>query len=423
MTPIDRTRTLPIDPAQNPPGKVAKKQIPPYYRMILVILPVFAGGLAIWAMLNLQSGSGFSDIAKAVMVGVVVGLVSYCINRFAVDWGTELAASGIVSAGIFSVLSMLAVGACLWAFTYAGIVLGDVRYLQLDNYGRALVLYIEAQNKQASKSKRIVPVIRAAKDDLFHHGECEARTSCLSGRGNGGRGPITRVLEEKAARGGDIAKQVEEGAQLHAATIARINKLVGDYQTVLDRGDQSIAKRRQELVRIDAHIGQAITALHEAMPVTLLSAYGGELKSGVNIPGRAKTTQAVNRLLAKHGTAITTVLATLDIVDTKRPQFPAKAGITTTFAYIGNFIAVAGVIWVAEGIFPLALWLYTFWFLIRLQDQAAQYSQSTQSAVATAARATLNGAGRGNCGQTSGNRKRRQAKNTRKNLNGGRHAN
>ena len=415
MTPIDRAKTLPIDPAQKPPGTITRKEPPPYFRMILVFLPVFAGGLAIWAMLNLQSGSGFADIFKAVMVGIVVGIVSYAINRFAVDWGTELAASGIVSAGIFSVLSMLAVGACLWAFTYAGIVLPDVRYLQLDKFGQALVHYIDVQNKQASKSRRLVPVVRAAKDDLFYHAECEPRISCLSGKGNGGRGPITRILEEKAARGGDIAKQVEEGAELHAATIAKINKLVGDYQTILDNSDKSIAKRRQELVRIDAQIGQAITTLHEAMPVSLLSAYGEELKSGVNIPGRPKATQAVNRLLAKHGHAITTVLATLDISDTKRPQFPAKAGITTTFAYIGNFIAVAGVIWVAEGIFPLALWLYTFWFLIRLQDQASKYSP---------AGALVNGAARGNSSGTSKHRNRRSPKASKtnsKNLNGGHH--
>lgn len=415
MTPIEHTKTMPIDPAQQAPGKVTKRQLPPYYRMFLVVLPLFAGGLAIWAMLNLQSGDGIADIFKAMMVGVVVGMVSYAINRFAVDWGTELAASGIVSAGIFSVASILAVGACLWAFTYAGIVLPDVRYLELDKFGQTLIQYIDAQNKQASKSRRLVPVVRAAKDDLYYHAECEAKTSCLSGKGKGERGTITRILEEKAARGGDIAKQVEEGAELHATTIARINKLVGDYQTVLDQGDKSIAKRRQELVRIDAQIGQAITALHEAMPVSLLSAYGEELKSGINIPGRPKATQAVNRLLAKHGQAISTVVATLDISEAKKPQFPAKVGITTTFAYIGNFIALAGVIWVAEGIFPLALWLYTFWFLIRLQDQASKSAQPVM------ARAMVNGAARGNSGQTSKRRNRRSPKASRSGMNGGHH--
>ena len=419
MTPIDHAKTPPIDPAQQAPGKVTKRRMPSYYRMFLTTLPVFAGVLAIWAMLNLQSGSGFADIFKAVMVGVVVGMVSYAINRFAIDWGSELAASGIVSAGIFSVASMFAVGACLWAFTYAGIVLPDVRYLQLDEFGQELVQYIDAQNKQASKSKRLLPVMRATKDDLVHHAECEAKTSCLSGKGKGGRGTITRILEEKAARGGNIASEVEEGAELQAATIARINKLVGDYQKILDQSDKSIAKRRQELARIDGQIGQAITALHEAMPVSLLTAYGKELKSGINIPGRAKATQAVNRLLAKHGQAISTVVATLDIVDAKKPQFPPKAGITTTFAYIGNFIALAGVIWVAEGIFPLALWLYTFWFLIRLQDQAAKPAPQPAPA-----RAMVNGTGRGNSRQTSKRRGRRLPKpsnNTPKNLNGGHH--
>ncbi|MCP4183026.1 MAG: hypothetical protein GY761_06880, partial [Hyphomicrobiales bacterium] len=301
MAPIDQTKTLPIDPAQMPPGTVTKKQMPPYYRMTLAILPLFAGGLALWAMLNLQTGNEFADIFKALMVGIVVALVSYSINRFAIDWGTDLAASGIVSAGIFSIVSMLAVGICLWAFTYAGIVLPDVRYLRLDDHGQTLVQFIDARNTQATRSKRIVPVIRAAKDDLYYHAECEPRVSCLSGRGNGGRGPITRMLEEKSARAADIAKQVEEGAQRHATTIAGINKLVGEYQTVLDQGDKPIGKRRQELARIDARIAQAVTTLNEAMPVSLLAAYGAELMAGVIVPGRPQATQSINRLLTKHG--------------------------------------------------------------------------------------------------------------------------
>ena len=123
------------------------------------------------------------EIGKAVLVGIVVAIVSYAINRFAVDWGTELAAGGYLLAGAFSLLSMMAVGACLWFFSFGGIVLPDVRILRFEDHGLALSQNLQMRQEQASKAMQIIPVIAATRDDLSYHAECEARTGCVSGRG------------------------------------------------------------------------------------------------------------------------------------------------------------------------------------------------------------------------------------------------
>lgn len=375
----DNRHGPPVDTAQAPAGKFIKRRWPAYYHLFLMLLPVLAGGMAFWAMLNLQTGNGIGEIFKALLIGLSAGLVSFGINKTAIDWGTDLAASGSVLAGVFSIVSILVVGLCLGSFTYAGIVQPDVAELELEDHGAALVGYVDAKNAHASQAERLVPVIRAARDNLAHQAGCEVTESCVSGRGNGGRGPVARVLEEKAIRAGDIAGQVEAGLALRESTRADLNDLLGAYQTTLNDRSKSLLERRQALTTIDAQIGQKVATLGETIPVPLLVAYADELKAGVSIPARPEASAAVNGLLRRQGQALQTVSGTLEGRTIERPVFPAKTGIAATFSYIGHFIAIAGVVLVAEGLFPLALWIYTLLYLVRLQQQAPPSPPAAES--------------------------------------------
>lgn len=360
-------KVYPVNPSDSAGPKVEKKTKPPYFIFALATLPMFACGLVMWAMINLHLEVDASVYFKAIMIGIVAGLVSYCINRFAIDWGAELTASGMPAAGIFSVFSMLAVAACIWFFSFGGITLPDVRILRMEDHGRDLARYVELQNTRASQAMRIVPVIKSASSDFSSHRKCEFEVGCISLNG-GGAGTITRIIGEKAVRADNIASQLIEGTELLSATLVMVNDLQGQYQAILSDNEKSISKRRQMLVKIDAEIGQSIVRLNEAIPVSLIAAYAQELKTPVSIPDRPRATRAVNTLLNKHGVALTSVISTIENSVIERPIFPAKAGLSDTLDYIGNFAALAGVIWVAEGIFPLALFLYTLWFLIRQQS-------------------------------------------------------
>lgn len=343
-------------------------ELPAYFTLFLLVLPIFAGMFAGWAVLNLPLEITAGVIAKAVLIGAVVAIVSYAINRFAIDWGTELAAGGYWLAGSFSLASMLGVGACLWFFSFGGIVLPDVRVLRFEDHGIALSQNLQLRQEQANKAMRIVPVIAAARDDLAFHAACERANGCLSLRG-GGTGTLSRVLDERSARAGNIAEQLDAGAQEFDAIIAEANEILGAYQSVLNDDAISLKEKRQALIGLDGRFVQTIIGLEETIPVPLIAAYAKELLEGVTIPGRPDATRAVNTLLKKHGVAINAVLGTIerDVVD--RTQFPGKAGLSDTLQYVGNFAPLAGVIWVAEGIFPLALWIYTLLFLIRQRDR------------------------------------------------------
>ena len=153
------------------------------------------------------------------------------------------------------------------------------------------------------------------------------------------------------------------------------------YQGVLSDAAKSLSDRRRALAQIDAELGQAITRLNEAVPVSLIAAYAQELNSSVTVANRPVATKTINALLRKHGQALDSVLSTIEIKANDRPIFPAKAGLVDTMQYLGNFAALAGVIWVAEGIFPLALFIYTLLFLIRQREQKNVSAQTTSPTV------------------------------------------
>lgn len=356
--------------------------IPPYFELFLWLLPIFAGTFAGWAMVNLHLEVTTGVIAKAALVGVVVAIVSYAINRFAVDWGTELAAGGYMLAGAFSLLSMMVVAACLWLFSFGGIVLPDVRALRFEDHGIALSQNLQHRYEQASKAMQVVPVIAATGDDLGYHSTCETQSGCLSNRG-GGAGTLSRVLEERSRRAGAITEQLNTGTQTFAAIVAQANELLGEYQTVLNDDELSLKQRRQELIRIDGVFVNVVGGLEQAVPVALISAYAQELLDGVTIPNRPDATRAVNTLLRKHGQALQSVLGSIEREAVERTQFPGKAGLSDTLQYVGNFAPLAGVIWVAEGIFPLALWIYTWLFLTRQRERAERANSPENPSTST----------------------------------------
>ena len=352
--------------------KVERKEkrliMPEYFTLFLILLPIFAGLFAAWAMVNLHLEVTGGVIAKAALIGIVVAIVSYAINRFAIDWGAELAASGYSLAGVFSVVSMMVVGGFLWFFSFGGIVLPDVRVLRFEDHGIALSQNLQLRQEQANKAMRVVPVIAAARDDFSFHSACEISQGCISSRG-GGAGTISRVLDERSRRAGNIAEQLDAGTQEFASIVIKANDALIEYQRVLNDDALSLKERRQELIRLDGVFVSIISGLEEAVPLALIGAYAQELIDGVVIPNRGNATRIVNALLRKHGQALQSVLGGIEREAIERTQFPGKAGLSDTLDYVGNFAPLAGVIWVAEGIFPLALWIYTLLFLLRQRER------------------------------------------------------
>lgn len=333
----------------------------PAFEKILLI--VFAGGtglMAFFAMLGLIPENGFPAYAKAALIGFIAGIVSYAVNRFAIEKGAPLAATGYILAGIASVGSIVIVGFGLFASTYAGLTINSVRELQLQEYGQAKTLYIGQRGQNAAQALRTSAVIKIISGDLRATAACEVKNSCISGRGKGGRGSVGRKLEAIASRADEIARQLEQGQKNRIKILRRLNRLIGAYQAKLGDTNTSLAERRRKLLLIDAQIDQHLSTLDEAVPVALLRAYAQELQTGVTIVGRTVATTNVNALLQKHGRSLSSVLSTLSEKTIIPPVFPAQAGVSATFSYMAHFLPIAAITGVVELILPFAMWIYVF---------------------------------------------------------------
>ncbi len=348
------------EPTHTEPVRLPRKNWPSFESWSLVAFSLGTGSIIFLTVLNLISDSGALGFVKAGIFAAITSLVSYGVNRFAIRTGAELAASGFITAGIASVVSILAVGCGLFPSSYAGLVINEVDELRLQEHARKLGRYAGARNKVAIQATRLIPVIRANKQDLEQARACEERESCLSHRGSGGRGIVTKVLEERVRRAEVIAQLLEKGNANRQSLLDELNKWIARFQTTLNQTDLSLKERRQKLIELDGKIDQTISVLEEALPVSLLRAYTIELKAGIKIPGRPVATTGINALLTQHAGSLELVLSTLNTGGQQQPVFPARSGVSETFAYMGHFLPIAALTACVELVFPLTVWVLAF---------------------------------------------------------------
>ncbi len=344
--------------------KMRKKKPKPFATAITMGLSISSGLMLGFAVPNLIGAETGLDVAKAILLAGSGALVSLGVNRLAVEKGAVQAAIGTTGATLVSTASMLTVGFGLFAATYSGLVIKDVDALRQQEFGTEYAEFIDLRNQKAIEAGRAAPVIRAIVDDLAAKESCEQQSSCVSGRGNGGVGPVSRALSDERQRAESIAAQVEAGDIVRKTALERSNNLLAQYQNILGDGELSDTERRKNLQANVALAGQTISDLNEAVPTALLSAFVSELRSGVVIPGRADTTRKVNSLLAGYADSLNTVLNSVERGSDARPRFPGKAGVSDTFSYLGHFLPIAAIVAVVELIFPLTLWLYTYFTLV-----------------------------------------------------------
>lgn len=348
MDPLDQTSA----PLRLPPG-----QKRPLDKTIITAGSVLSGAMLGFAMPSLVGGAGIMPLVKAGLLAAGATIVSYGVNRLAVERGAPLAVVGYKSAAVLSVVGILAVGGGLFGATYPGLVFRDVEQLRLEAHGRDLATYAAAHAEGAAGASRIAPAMAAIRDDLEAKFACEVTASCVSGKAKGGHGSVARALDDKRGRAAALFTQVEQGERGRATAQRTINTLQANYDRAASSEDLAAREKRRALQGIDLELKQAVAALDEAVPVALLTAYGEELKGGSEHP-------ALAAILRGHGASLDRVIAGLPEKAAAAPAFPRPTGVTDTFGYIANFLSIAAIAAVTELVFPLSLWIYSYLVLL-----------------------------------------------------------
>lgn len=352
------------------PRQLPRRKLPPLVDIALPATAIGSGVMLFLAVPNIIDGAGWWSMAKAAALSVSAVTISYAVNKLGIERGAPLATKGYLGAALVSIGSIAAVGGGLFAATYSGLVFEDVAALKLQEHGQAISVHIGERSAAASEAGRAGPALQSIVDDLAQKRDCELQSSCISGRGAGGRGPVTRALEASAGRALVIERQIADGEVKRQAAASSLSRLLADYQNVLGDEAAGLRDRRAKLQSIDGELRQQISVLDEAMPLALISAYAEELKAGVSIAGQPQATEQLNAILAGHGRALATVLSSIEEAPSSAPSFPKRTGVSDTFGYIAHFLPVAAITGVVELIFPLTLWVYAFcglkWDVFRL---------------------------------------------------------
>jgi hypothetical protein len=345
---------------QTPPLRREKGPAKSFVGGLLVGMSCLSGLMLATAIPNLVSGDGITVIVKTALLACGATLVGYGVNRLAVERGAPLANRGYPSAAILSVTSILAVGAGLFSATYSGMTYSDVERLRLEAHAEDLTDYVAGADTWAAQAASASSAVRSIAGDLRGKVDCEVAASCLSGRGNGGRGPVARALEGVAGKAEAIAAQIDVGAGQSKLMAGDLYNLLSEFQNVLADPALSPKERRQKLSGIDVQIKGTVGNLSASMPLALLGSYAKELTQGISIEGRPETQAAVSNLLNGHGAGLASAVSELPEYGAKAPAFPAKTGVSDTFAYMAHFAPIAAIAAVTELILPLSLWLYSY---------------------------------------------------------------
>ncbi len=333
-------------------------------KLVTLSLSLASGGMLVFAVPDLIDAKTFADYVNAAFLAGGGVIVSYATTTLAIAKGAPQAAIGMVGSKLLSLGSMAIVGGGLFSATYAGLTIEKIDELRLRHFTRDVATFVDMRDRRSSEAGRSAPVIDSFVDDLAAKEICEEQTSCISGHGTGGRGPVARALSSKRQRAEAIAKQVRQGAMVEHDALRQINRGLASLDKALNAADLKKSERRAALQAGGTEINQGLNALDEAVPVALIAAYADELRRPVSFPGKRDASDVMSNLLAGYGDSLHTVLSSTDDRDHPRPTFPGATGVSETFGYIGHFLPVAAMVAVVELVFPITLWFYTYFALV-----------------------------------------------------------
>ena len=359
---------LPADPSN---FRRPKQKTKPFTEKLVLVTSLCSAGALAFAIPNLLSGSPVLVGAKTALLTGAAFVVSYGVNKLAVERGAPLANNGYATAGIASVFSILAVGGALFCATYSGLVYSDVERLNLERYGRDFSAYVGSGASWSAAADTASSAVRTIGADLKDKAECELASSCISGRGNGGAGPVSRAAEAAAGKAQALTQTIEDSQARRTATLNTLGSLQSRFNDVLSSEELGVSERRKALQELARAIGGTVSELLQTIPLAELRGYAAELRNGITIPKRPEAQERLSAILAGHGTTLQQSLASVPVTTAPMPAFPAKTGVSDTFAYLGHFLPIAAITAVVEVTLPILIWFYAYtslhWAISRIE--------------------------------------------------------
>lgn len=181
-------------PGSGPPLLQREKRPGPSAMTILLIIQSgFSGLLLGLAVFNLTTETGTLANLKSLALAASATVVTFAINRFAIEQGADFAAKGFKSALVWSVASILATGLASAAATFSGLTIKDVASRIYQDQGLALATFAGQIVNANARLSAVAATLKAVSTEQTAVAECERASSCMSRQGEGGRGPVATL--------------------------------------------------------------------------------------------------------------------------------------------------------------------------------------------------------------------------------------
>lgn len=329
-----------------------------FFMKLIPLLEVLLFGMGLY-YLGIAEG-GFLGWAKLLILCAAAYAVAYAILRMAVEKGVPLVAAKSKVAAPLSAFLIVLVGAGFFSITGPGFTIGPVEESRLHAFIEEVGTYSDARVSVADQAAELVPIMQTMAEDL------SARTDQESASGFG---PLAQTWDALRGRVDGLATQMTVSLGVRDELLARIQAQRIAMETTLADENVNIWDRRAELRRQQARLMSMLTELDQAVPVSVVRSYVGELEGGVLVPNREDANAQINRTLAGYSETLMAALSEQRGISSTPPVFPSKTGALDTFAYIGKFAPVFLFAFIVDMVFPLALWSFVLMTMIAHSPQ------------------------------------------------------
>ena len=357
------------------PPRLKPAQKPSFLTMLVLAVTLLGAGNFCLAAFGLIQERDVAAYIKIALISLAAFVVAFAVNKFAVEDGAPQAAKGYWSSGIISLAAVLTVGLSLFAATFAGQVIKPAEGLNLIAHGVALQKHATQRIRASRSGSTADRSLQTALNTLIAKRDCELQSGCISGR-QAGPGPVTRGLDPLIAQAkGAIDGRGAQNAE-RQSIIVQVNRLLEQYRRIAAQSARDVYQRRIELEGLHGKIEQRLNELDGVQPVSVANAYVADLRRGVNIPGRPGAASRLNAILSNLADSIEGSLEDKGYQAKGMPRFPERVGVSDTFAYIGKFLPIAGVVFTVEALLPLLLWTFAYngarWEIFQVEQGVAK---------------------------------------------------
>ncbi|MEZ5887520.1 MAG: hypothetical protein R3D56_11670 [Paracoccaceae bacterium] len=349
---METTPTNPVRP---------DKEREPYITLFMKLIPLLEIVLAGFGLCFIGfAEGGLMGWAKLLALLVAAYAVAYAILRMGIERGVPLVATKSSLAGPLSGLSIAFVGLCFFLVTAPGLTIFQVEESRLTTHLEQVGNYVDGRVSVADQAVELVPIMQSLTQDLFARQEQEGAT---------GYGPITEAWESLHGRANGLTTQITASLGVRDDLLNQIQTQRVAMETTLADESTSIWDRRAALRTQQARLMSTLSALDQAVPVSVVRSYASELEGGVLVPNREDASAKINRTLAGYAVTLMTALAEQRGLSVTPPTFPSRTGALDTFAFAGKFAPVFLFAFLVDLVFPLALWAYVLMTMIAHSPQ------------------------------------------------------